>query len=85
MEGDSGVYYKGTQVFYVPLGLESWLNPLQNDEQENTSRQIIRWGGYSPEPDTTCGGSIFNHDNVFHQHPITGQKLLDISFWGAGL
>ena len=28
---------------------------------------------------------LFNHDNVFHIHPITGQKLLYISYWDAGL
>ena len=84
VEGDSGTFYKGTQIFYVPLGFESW-NPTSTDEQQNDSRQIIRWGGYSPEPETTCGGSIFNHDNVFHIHPITGQKLLYISYWDAGL
>ena len=38
-----------------------------------------------PEVETTCGGSLFNHDNVFHVHPITGQKLLYISYWDAGL
>ena len=84
VEGDSGTFYKGTQVFYVPLGLESWI-PTDTDEEQNQSRQILRWGGYSPEPETTCGGSIFNHDNVFHIHPITGQKLLYISYWDAGL
>ncbi len=84
VEGDSGTFYKGTQVFYVPLGFESW-RPDQNEETQNTSREIIRWGGYSPEPETTCGGSIFNHDNVFHIHPITGQALLYISYWDAGL
>ena len=84
VEGDSGTFYKGTQIFYVPLGFESW-NPTSTDEQQNDSRQILRWGGYSPEPETTCGGSIFNHDNVFHIHPITGQKLLYISYWDAGL
>ena len=84
VEGTSGTYYKGTQIFYVPLGFESWL-PTQTDEQQNTSREIIRWGGYSPEPETTCGGTIFNHDNVFFEHPITKQKLLIISYWGAGL
>jgi hypothetical protein len=84
IEGESGTYYKGTQIFYVPLGLESWL-PTQSDEQQNQSREIVRWGGYSPEPETTCGGSIFNHDNVFFIHPKTGQKLLAISYWGAGL
>ena len=84
VEGDSGTFYKGTQVFYVPLGFEAW-RPDQNEETQNTSREIIRWGGYSPEPETTCGGSIFNHDNVFHIHPITGQKLLYISYWDAGL
>jgi hypothetical protein len=84
MEGSSGTYYKGTQIFYVPLGLESWI-PTQSDEQQNQSREIVRWGGYSPEIDTTCGGSIFNHDNVFFTHPITNQKLLIISYWGAGL
>ncbi len=83
-EGSSGTYYKGTQIFYVPLGFESWL-PTNTDEQQNTSREIIRWGGYSPEIETTCGGSIFNHDNVYHDHPITGQKLLYVSYWGAGL
>ena len=83
-EGDSGTFYKGTQIFYVPMGFESWL-PTQTDEQQNSSREILRWGGYSPEPETTCGGSIFNHDNVFHIHPITGQKLLYVSYWGAGL
>ena len=56
-----------------------------SDEDANTSREILRWGGYSPEVETTCGGSLFNHDNVFHVHPITGQKLLYISYWDAGL
>lgn len=83
-EGDSGTFYKGTQIFYVPMGFESWW-VTQTDEQQNSSREILRWGGYSPEPETTCGGSIFNHDNVYHEHPITGQKLLYISYWGAGL
>ena len=85
VEGDSGTFYKGTQIFYVPLGFESWIDPTATDEEQNNSRQILRWGGYSPEPETTCGGSIFNHDNVFHIHPITGQKLLYISYWDAGL
>ena len=85
VEGDSGTFYKGTQVFYVPLGFEGWIDPTATDEEQNNSRQILRWGGYSPEPETTCGGSIFNHDNVFHIHPITGQKLLYISYWDAGL
>ena len=84
VEGSSGTFYKGTQVFYVPLGLESWL-PNQNNEQQNSSREILRWGGYTPEPYTTCGGSIFNHDNVYFEHPITKQKLLVVSYWGAGL
>ena len=43
VEGGSGTFYKGTQIFYVPRGLESWL-PNQNDEQQNSSREIIRWG-----------------------------------------
>ncbi len=76
--------YKGTQIFYVPLGFESW-NPAQNEEQQNSSREITRWGAYTPALDTTCGGTIFNHDNVYHEHPITGQKLLYISYWDAGL
>jgi len=84
VEGSSGTFYKGTQVFYVPMGLESWL-PNQNNEQQNSSREILRWGGYTPEPHTTCGGSIFNHDNVYFEHPITKQKLLVVSYWGAGL
>ena len=84
VEGDSGVFYKGTQIFYVPLGFESW-RPDVNDEDQNVSREIIRWGGYTPEPETTCGGSLFNHDNVFHIHTITGQALLYISYWDAGL
>ncbi|MBR79971.1 MAG: hypothetical protein CMA88_04215, partial [Euryarchaeota archaeon] len=37
------------------------------------------------EPDTTCGGSIFNHDHVYFVHPITKQRLLIASYWGAGL
>ena len=84
VEGGSGTFYKGTQIFYVPRGFESWL-PNQNDEQQNSSREILRWGGYTPEPDTTCGGSIFNHDHVYFVHPITGQRLLVASYWGAGL
>jgi hypothetical protein len=84
VEGGSGSRYKGTQIFYVPLGFESWL-PNQNNEQQNSSREIIRWGGYSPESHTTCGGSVFNHDNVYFTHPITKQKLLAVSYWGAGL
>jgi len=84
IEGGAGTTYKGTQIFYVPLGFESWL-PTQTDDQQNQSREIVRWGGYSPEPDTTCGGTVFNHDNVYFEHPITKQKLLVISYWGAGL
>ncbi len=84
IEGGSGTTYKGTQIFYVPRGFESWL-PNQNEEQQNSSREIIRWGGYTPEPDTTCGGSIFNHDHVYFVHPVTNQRLLIASYWGAGL
>ena len=84
IEGHNGEFHKGTQIFYVPLGLESWL-PTQTDEEQNTSREIIRWGGYTPDIDTMCGGTLFNHDNVFSIHPITGQKLLYISYWDAGL
>mgnify|MGYP001389796362 FL=1 len=84
IEGGSGTFYKGTQVFYVPRGFESWL-PNQNDDQQNSSREILRWGGYTPEPETTCGGSIFNHDHVYFIHPITKQRLLIASYWGAGL
>tara|TARA_B100001173_G_scaffold126654_1_gene110011 strand:- start:925 stop:2820 length:1896 start_codon:yes stop_codon:yes gene_type:complete len=80
VEGSSGTYYKGTQIFYVPRGLDSW---LQTDD--NSSREIVRWGGYTPEPYTTCGGSIFNHDHVYFVHPITNQRLLVASYWGAGL
>ena len=79
-----GFGYKGTQVFYVPLGFESWI-PNQNDEQQNSSREIIRWGGYSPTADTGCGGTIFNHDNIISKHPITGQILLYAAYWDAGL
>jgi hypothetical protein len=75
---------KGTQIFYVPMGFESWL-PGQDDSAQNSSREIIRWGAYTPEPDTTCGGTVFNHDNVFFIHPITKQKMLVISYWGGGL
>jgi len=79
-----GIGYKGTQIFYVPLGFEAWL-PNQNDEEQNSSRQIIRWGGYTPDPDTTCDGTVFNHDNVISVHPITGQVLLYAAYWDAGL
>jgi hypothetical protein len=75
---------KGTKVFYVPMGFESWL-PGQDDSAQNSSREIVPWGAYTPEPDTTCGGTIFNHDNVFFTHPITKQKMLVISYWGGGL
>lgn len=75
---------KGTQVFYVPLGLESWM-PNQNEEEQNSSREILRWGAYTPEGQTTCGGSVFNHDHVFFVHPVTKQKLLIASYWDAGL
>jgi len=84
IEGGNGATYKGAQVFYVPLGFESW-DPTQTDDEQNSSREIFRWGGYTPEIDTTCGGTIFNHDNVFQIHPITGQKLLYLSYWEAGL
>ena len=84
VEGSSGTFYKGTQVFYALIDFEG-LNPFDNQEQQNASREILRWGGYTPEPETTCGGSIFNHDNVFFIHPITKQKMLAISYWGAGL
>ena len=52
---------------------------------ENESKEIVRWGGYSPDPATTCGGTVFNHDNVIHRHPITNQILLYVSYWDAGL
>jgi hypothetical protein len=84
VEGSSGTFYKGTQVFYALIDFAG-LNPFDNQEQQNASREILRWGGYTPEPETTCGGSIFNHDNVFFIHPITKQKMLAISYWGAGL
>ena len=84
VEGGSGNSYKGTQIFYVPKGFESWL-PFQNEEEQNSSREIIRWDGYTPDPATTCGGSIFNHDHVYFVHPITQQRLLVASYWGAGL
>ncbi|MBJ07430.1 MAG: hypothetical protein CMB60_00010 [Euryarchaeota archaeon] len=84
IEGGSGETYKGTQVFYVPRGFDSWWWD-QNDEEQNNSREINRHGGYTPEPHTTCGGSIFNHDHVYFVHPITKQRLLVASYWGAGL
>ena len=84
VEGSSGTFYKGTQVFYALIDFEG-LNPFNNQQQQNASREIMRWGGYTPEPETTCGGSIFNHDNVFFIHPVTGQKMLAVSYWGAGL
>jgi hypothetical protein len=71
--------YKGTQIFYAPDGLESFI------VGENESKEIIRWGGYSPDPDTTCGGTVFNHDNIIHRHPITDQILLYAAYWDAGL
>ena len=40
VEGGSGTFYKGTQIFYVPRGFESWF-PNQNDEQQNSSSEII--------------------------------------------
>ena len=62
-------------MFYVPLGFEAW-RPDVNDEDQNTSREIIRRGGYSPEPETTCGGSTLNHDNVFTSpHHRTSSRL----------
>ena len=76
---------KGTQVFYVPLGFEAWTCWDCNDEQQNSSREILRWGAYTPEGQTTCGGSVFNHDHVFFVHPVTKQKLLIASYWDAGL
>ncbi|MEC7135927.1 MAG: hypothetical protein VXW55_04605 [Candidatus Thermoplasmatota archaeon] len=73
--------YKGTQVFYAPDGLDSFIP----GEGENESKEIVRWGGYSPDPSTTCGGTVFNHDHVIHKHPITNQILLYASYWDAGL
>ncbi|GIS49923.1 MAG: hypothetical protein Ct9H90mP24_2150 [Methanobacteriota archaeon] len=46
VEGGSGTFYKGTQIFYVPRGFESWL-PNQNDEQQN-SRGRSSDGGIHP-------------------------------------
>ena len=54
VEGSSGTFYKGTQIFYALIDFEG-LNPTNNNEQQNASREIIRWGGYTPEPQTTCG------------------------------
>ncbi|MCH2431410.1 MAG: hypothetical protein MK206_00220, partial [Candidatus Poseidoniia archaeon] len=71
--------YKGTQIFYAPDGLDSFI------QGNNESKEIARWGGYSPDPSTTCGGTVFNHDNVIHRHPITNQILLYVSYWDAGL
>ena len=46
---------------------------------------IQPWAVYQPDSATTCGGSIFNHDNVVRKHPVTGQVLMYISYWDAGL
>ena len=74
-----GGSYKGTQIFFAPDGLESFI------VGENESKEIERWGGYSPEPVTTCGGTIFNHDNIILVHPITQQVLLFAAYWDGGL
>ena len=77
LQGHAGVLHVSTWVRILAPGRQR-----RGPEHQ---REIIRWGGYSPEPETTCGGSLFNHDNVFHIHPITGQALLYISYWDAGL
>lgn len=46
---------------------------------------LTMWGEYTPELSTTCGGSVFNHDNVVREHPITGQILFYGAYWDAGL
>ena len=74
-----GGNYKGTQVFYAPDGLLSFA------AGENESKEIERYGGYSPEPETTCGGTIFNHDNIILKHPVTGQIILFAAYWDGGL
>ena len=33
---------------------------------------IQEWAVYQPDSGTTCGGSVFNHDHVVRQHPVTG-------------
>ena len=73
-----GGNYKGTQIFYAP-GI--FLDP----NNSSAVRPIERHGGYSPDPGTTCGGTVFNHDNVIHRHPITDQLLLYAAYWDAGL
>ena len=46
---------------------------------------IQEWAVYQPDSGTTCGGSVFNHDHVVRQHPVTGQVLMYLSYWDAGL
>jgi len=65
VEGSTGTFYKGTQIFYVPLGFESWL-PTQSDEQQNQSREIIRWGGlHSPRGYTLWWLGIQSRPRLF--------------------
>jgi hypothetical protein len=74
-----GGLYKGTQIFWA-------FESDSSIQGENESvRAITRWGGYAPDPATTCGGSVFNSDNVIHRHPVTGQILLYAAYWDAGL
>ena len=68
----------------MPDGLESFIP----GEGENESKEIVRLGGYSPDPATTCGGTVFNHDNSFTD--IQSQTsyycmfligMLDLEYW----
>ena len=43
VEGDSGTFYKGTQIFYVPLGFESWIDPTATDEEQYNRVQFRMW------------------------------------------
>tara|TARA_B100001013_G_scaffold227313_1_gene139325 strand:- start:19 stop:1950 length:1932 start_codon:yes stop_codon:yes gene_type:complete len=76
-----GVGYKGTQIFWAP----DFGSIIPGTGENESARAIERHGGYTPDPATTCGGTVFNHDNVLHRHPITGQLLLYAAYWDAGL
>jgi len=51
----------------------------------NATPKIVPWGEFRIDPADTNGGRLYNHDNVAQKHPITGQDLLYIAYWDAGL
>ena len=83
VEGGSGLSTRAPKYSTCPEVSNHGFQTRMTSSRTQAGDYQVGW--LHPEPDTTCGGSIFNHDHVYFVHPITKQRLLIASYWGAGL